>query len=247
MRKLDRIAEASDLLGKLSPPILVVLGITLAGLFFWKSEPANISEFSSLADIILKLMAIAIAGVILPRLAGFKIGGAEFSLKDEGQEFGKTMNELSHRISAIEASCNATKRSESPAATAIVEYPEPKLKPKRNARDIQKGRFGKSPTADNFEVSASFPTASTTSKVQKVVLEVHKTDDSNVRLPVRFYLHDSFGREYVDVQPIDGKATLELLAWGGFTVGVWPKETENTLLELDLAEIDYAPKVIKEL
>jgi len=247
MRRKDRIAELSDTLGKLSPPILVVIGVTLAGFFFWRSKPTNISEFSSLADIILKLMAIAIAGLVLPRLAGFKFGGAEFSMKDEGAEIGGAINELSRRLSAIEARCMPQSRPDESAARTEVPNSEPALGPIRTRQDIQKGRFGGNAKVGNYEVSARFPTASRSSMVVKVVLEVRKLDRAKFEKPVRFYLHDSFGESPVDVEPDGDKATFELLAWGGFTVGVWPMETTDTLLELDLAELAYAPDVIKQL
>jgi hypothetical protein len=61
---------------------------------------------------------------------------------------------------------------------------------------------------------------------------------------VTFHLHPTFAAPDREVAVIDGKATLELRAWGAFTVGA---EADNgqTKLELDLAALKNAPRVFR--
>jgi hypothetical protein len=62
---------------------------------------------------------------------------------------------------------------------------------------------------------------------------------------VIFHLHDSFPGPERRVAAVRGKATLEVEAYGAFTVGV-VVEQDGTLLELDLADLPRAPKRFRE-
>jgi hypothetical protein len=64
---------------------------------------------------------------------------------------------------------------------------------------------------------------------------------------VRFYLHQTFSPDEVLVLPKNGKATLDRLVVGGFTVGAWIDGDPETLLELDLSQIPSAPVIIRTL
>lgn len=57
---------------------------------------------------------------------------------------------------------------------------------------------------------------------------------------VRFFLHDSFPNSKPWVDAVEGVATLQIKAWGAFTVGVLA-DGGATRLELDLAELESAP------
>jgi hypothetical protein len=57
---------------------------------------------------------------------------------------------------------------------------------------------------------------------------------------VQFFIHDTFLNNKPVVQAVSGTALLRLKAWGAFTVGVLADEGE-TMLELDLAELESAP------
>lgn len=54
---------------------------------------------------------------------------------------------------------------------------------------------------------------------------------------VRFHLHPTFPNNIQEVEVVNGKATLQLISYGSFTVGA---EADNgqTELELDLAEVE---------
>lgn len=59
-----------------------------------------------------------------------------------------------------------------------------------------------------------------------------------------FCLHPTFPWRWVKVRFGDRRATFSVMAWGGFTVGVWLPEA-GIELERDLATIPDAPDVIK--
>jgi hypothetical protein len=57
---------------------------------------------------------------------------------------------------------------------------------------------------------------------------------------VTFYLHPTFRKRVVGVAAVSGRAVLEFVAWGAFTVGAIC-EKDGTKLELDLSELATAP------
>jgi hypothetical protein len=63
--------------------------------------------------------------------------------------------------------------------------------------------------------------------------------------PVHFHLHDSFPDPVRTVVAKDGKATLTLVSYGAFTVGV-DADAGRTKLELDLSEVKSAPRRFRE-
>ncbi len=62
---------------------------------------------------------------------------------------------------------------------------------------------------------------------------------------VDFYLHNTFQRERERVPAKEGKAVLELLSYGAFTVGALA-DNGMTPLELDLSTLGEAPKKFRE-
>ena len=68
----------------------------------------------------------------------------------------------------------------------------------------------------------------------EIELSVASTTRAPLTSPVTFHLHPTFPQQVRTVDPVNGRATLKLGAWGAFTVGA---ETDNgqTRLELNLA------------
>lgn len=137
-----------------------------------------------------------------------------------------------------------------PTPVAAPPAPPPELDlPGPYPDDQRKGRFGGSPIADGLRLRADFPGRQDASWA-KVVMTVEAERGSNALAGVdrvEFFLHQTFNEERVVVPVRDGRAQLTVTAWGGFTVGVWVANGQGTTLELDLAEIRTAPKVIREL
>jgi hypothetical protein len=113
--------------------------------------------------------------------------------------------------------------------------------------DNNKNRFGGRAAGDGYQLSADFRFQRYDDPLVTVILRVFRDDNGPMDSRVRFFLDETFGdRKEITVSPDDGKISLELLVYGGFTVGAWIVGTA-TLLELDLAEQRNAPSVIRNL
>jgi hypothetical protein len=147
----------------------------------------------------------------------------------------------SSRAAATPAASAAA--STTPAA-AMKRMAMPALPPARRKDDPHKFRFGEKPERDGYRLSVEFSGERSASLVS-LKLYVDRTDHALVTQRVHFFLHPTFSKDEVVVQPTDGRATLALVVYGGFTVGAWIEGT-GTLLELDLAEVPGAPDVIRD-
>jgi hypothetical protein len=120
---------------------------------------------------------------------------------------------------------------------------------KINPRDPQKGQWGGSTTNDGWSV-----TANVTPLDQdwfRVALTVAGAAGSKKKLnpgdKVTFHLHDSFSRPVREATPVAGKAELQFSTYGAFTVGILVSQGEDdTMLEIDLAEVEGAPEEFRK-
>ena len=107
--------------------------------------------------------------------------------------------------------------------------------------DPQKGRFGGESRRDGFTVSAEFE--KTTKNWTRVVLRVTGPgDDGEV---VQFHMHDSFKPPLKTRKFKAGAAEITVTIWGGFTLGVWIP-AHDVELELDLAQLSDAPRIVRD-
>jgi hypothetical protein len=110
--------------------------------------------------------------------------------------------------------------------------------------DPQKGRWGGSADANGRTLSARVK------KVDRTWFEIKLKVQQDrgappLSKPVTFHLHDSFSEPLRVVKPEDGVATLRLVAYGAFTVGV-EADDGKTRLELDLSQLDDAPRSFRK-
>ena len=122
----------------------------------------------------------------------------------------------------------------SPNASPI--YPE----------DPQKGRWGGVPLRNGRVLKADVEVDKDDKDWFDITLEVVSLNNNEpVSGEVVFHLHDTFRKPTITVPVKNGRAVLELVAWGAFTVGV---EADNgkTQLELDLSENKEFPKKFRE-
>jgi len=115
---------------------------------------------------------------------------------------------------------------------------------KINPRDPQKGQWGGQSTSNGWTVTAKVTLIE--EDWFHIVLTVSAIPRSRKRLSgnVTFHLHDSFEKPVRDVRAVGGKATLEATTYGAFTVGVLIG-LDDTMLELDLAELESAPNTFR--
>lgn len=128
------------------------------------------------------------------------------------------------------------------AERTLVPRPLPPLPRVSDPTDPQKDRFGGLSARDNWVLSAAVTESTEDDGWYEIRLDV-RSKDSRIPLqgPVRFHLHDTFVTPLRTVRSKGGAATLELRAYGAFTVGVelvHPK----VRLELDLSELKSAPR-----
>jgi hypothetical protein len=147
---------------------------------------------------------------------------------------------LSQRLSAI-------KSFAAQASPETVENPAPKASSGRkpNPLDPQKGQWGGKPESNGWKLSAIVHEI--TPNWYSITLAVDPNVSSAKVLTdsVFFYLHDSFKEPVVEILPVGNKAMLETSAYGAFTVGCLVRQ-DGTQLELDLAELESAPKRFRE-
>ncbi len=154
------------------------------------------------------------------------------ALREELERVKETLN----RIAPPEAQPKKSLR--------IAPLPMPELKPVTQRDDPNKGRFGGRDEKDGFKLAAEF-VGSEEARLVNVKLAVYGIDRPLTQ-KVRFFLHPTFPSPELTVNPVDGVAALDTLAYGGFTVGAWVEGTK-TLLELDLSRLEGAPRIIRDL
>ena len=114
----------------------------------------------------------------------------------------------------------------------------------RYPKDPERKRWGRQSKRDGYIVDASFRELEAVDWVT-IELEVRGSEGHELSGPVTFFVHPTFPQQAYEVEPRDGIARLQLNAWGGFTVGVWIHRG-GIPLELNLAAIEDAPRIIKE-
>ena len=175
-----------------------------------------------------------------PLIKTFKAGGMEVDFVETvGDKFGA----LEKRIAQLELikppTGSATPRS------AVAQAPALKLGV-TDTNDPNKGRFGGKASDGGFTLAASFRGGAS----GWVDVRLTVTADTTVTLAPRdhaeVFLHDSFDPDRIKALFKDGVAELSVLAYGGFTVGIWIP-SHGVQLELDLARVRGAPRVIRDL
>jgi len=226
--------------------LILLIVIILMGLQIGGGLRSEFSEkFSSFVISGITLgVGLLVISELAPWVRSFSAGGISLAF---GEEVSSKFLGLEDRIAKLERSL--TQQSQhSDGHPAIETIRAPGLdKPIKFRNDRHKGRFGGKSSQSGFSLEASF-SGSRLSKWVTVVLKV-SADQSILISPtdfVEFHLHDTFNPEIMTVAFHDGVAELSLLAFGGFTVGVWIP-THLTELELDLSEMPNAPRVIREL
>jgi hypothetical protein len=157
-------------------------------------------------------------------------------LQRASHELERTVEESSRGSAARAPQSDRRKSSDPPALSKpIVVFDDP-----------HKGRFGKKAKVKGFSLQASF---ANTGDPEWVSITMWVTASPKVKLrksdQVEFFLHDTFNPDRIAVPFVDRRAELNVPAFGGFTVGAW-LPLHKVQLELDLAELEYAPKVVKE-
>lgn len=216
---------------------VIALCAILLALPIWGAKVDFTEAIGSLAAIGIGLMLLAEVG---PMVKTLRAGALEVDFVETvGDRFGA----LERRVADLEL-----KAAAGPAPRAALPAAAPALGRKVTAPDDpHKGRFGGASRADGFTVAATFRTGA--SGWVEIRLSV-VADEAQVALGAddfaQFYLHDSFDPDMIPAPFVNGVAELSVIAYGGFTVGIWIP-TRQVELELDLARVRGAPRPIRDL
>ena len=108
--------------------------------------------------------------------------------------------------------------------------------------DPHKGRFGGSPVDRNNTRRLSAQLRNTGQDgLYAIRLLVESIGGTPLQGIVTFHVHPTFARQTYERPAVDGTASLDLEAYGAFTVGA-ECDDHTTLLELDLAELEFFPQ-----
>lgn len=218
-------------------------------------NPDKLKISDNASDGVFKYLITCVATLAILRAGSLlkaKFFGVEFEfgaiveqsnqLKLEVQELRNSMAEWDYSAESIDF----VVASNSTGALSVPENAMPELAPIKTRGDQQKGRFGGQSHVGDYFLGASFDYRNLDDTVVKVTLKVARTDSRALSQSVTFFLHETFRpRDEIVVTPAGTDVTLDLLVFGGFTVGAWVHGTP-ILLELDLAQISGAPTAIRE-
>jgi hypothetical protein len=234
---------------------LRILGLVVVVLFFMFAIPVHKAvavNGEAYQDALAATLAFGIALLLLaeigPIVKSIKAGGVELQFKEtldtRFAELEKRIMDLELAASKPESTIQQVKEmaSENPKPPALI---VPERMKKRRRDDQWKGRFGGLSKNQGYELTADFRKAGsdTVDILLKVIAPEGEVSDLE---RVDFYLHQSFDPDIMPAAFENGVAQLSRWAWGGFTVGAWIP-SKGVELELDLAELPNAPRIIREL
>lgn len=124
------------------------------------------------------------------------------------------------------------------SVTTVPEEPQ-------DPEDPQLGRWGGSPSRNNRTLSAVVRPAAASASWFQIDLRVSGTPDVPLVGEVAFHLHPTFKPAVRRREVQAGIASMNLTAWGAFTVGV-VADNGQTKLELNLADLSDAPGLFRE-
>lgn len=112
--------------------------------------------------------------------------------------------------------------------------------------DPNKGRFGREASQGGFSLTAAFEKTKNPDWVVVILtVEVNRATDIQIGDFAWFVLHPTFSPPVLKVAFRGRRARLRIQCWGGFTVGIW-LPSAGVELEVDLAKIENAPRIIRE-
>ncbi|WP_133064281.1 pYEATS domain-containing protein [Sandarakinorhabdus cyanobacteriorum] len=154
----------------------------------------------------------------------------------------RRLNRTSQEIDAVLANSDGADRKGSKGVRVEAPISPPAMsRPIQEPDDPQKGRFGGIAERHHFVLSAQFFATRNPGWTRIRLTIAGPARDGEL---ARFYVHDSFVPPELEGSFLKGRASVEVTAWGGFTVGGWIPSAKLEL-ELDLAQMPDAPEPIR--
>ncbi len=221
--------------------LLIIVSVAAIWASGTSTEKLDIADFLTTA--VMLGIGLLVLSEIAPYLSSFKAGDVEMTFANITSN---KFVELEARVAKLEQnSPNNAGVVADPAMEARKQAPA--LERAKTAKDDQwKGRFGGLAERDGFRLRAEF--GKQTSHIADIQMIVETTDGAALSQDAvaEFFIHETFSKDKIVAGFVNGRAELSVIAWGGFTVGVWIPVT-GTELELDLSELKNAPTFVRDL
>jgi hypothetical protein len=193
----------------------------------------------------LYLIVAAVVALILPEIQ-------KFSVSKDGVSFekvGRQLQQLDAKVDRVTAGATELSAQINSGVGGKVAAPSGSSEAHSDlvvtSDDPQAGKWGGKSEADGRRATATVAPSNLRKDWFKIDLLVESTTPARpLTGTVQFHLHPSFREKVIERPAIDGRARLELIAWGAFTVGV-SADGGKTKLELDLSKVADAPEAFR--
>lgn len=206
----------------------------------------------------LYLFGLALAALAFPEVTKFSIGRDGLSLERRLSEIDAKVDnvqastkELSSAVNVGIGGASTTPAIKPHEARSTLELAAADAVPAHRPSDSDDpnlGMFGRKQVENARKLDAHVRRSALREDWFTIDLTVESTDPNRaLHGTVEFHLHPTF-RENPAVRPVvNGRARLDLVAWGAFTVGAVVTEADGTetKLELNLAGLPDAPAEFK--
>jgi hypothetical protein len=153
---------------------------------------------------------------------------------------------LAHVLDVAKSALGHSEAPASPTEAHAPSDPPALSRPVAEADDPHKGRFGGKDGVSGFTLAARFADTGDANTVGITLSVSGESGFESYDEVAEFFLHPTFRPSRLRAAFHGRKAEVRIVSWGGFTVGVWlPKR--GIELELDLAKIPGAPRIVREL
>ena len=245
-----RRSEAASLGGlpRFVISIIVVVTAVAGVLRLWDPERWKGVDATSLL-----YLGVACVALALPGLPGLLRG---FKVVKVGTE-GITLEQFEQVKTKADAALQRADVAESQAQLSRRVLAERLVKPRSRRLELapgvgsdvpadpQKGKWGGASVSNGRELKGKVTEIEGDQQWFNVRLVVQAVEGAPpLEGDVVFHLHDTFADQNPVVVATNGRAVLERLAWGAFTVGA-EADHGATRLELDLSTLDDAPPLFR--
>ncbi len=240
---------------RVAPAVLVVLAVAAGAGAVWRFFALDATR--ALDETTLLYLGVAGALLLLRDVKSLSFGSYRLEFE---RRVAQKIDGLAQRVEDTQAAALAARPSGGARHLRLASASDLASAPSKDPRraggapepgpredDPWKEQFGGKPVNGTRELEADVKSLGS-GGFYRVRLRVRSREPERdpLRGTVQFFLHDSFehDRPVVTVGP-RGVAELALDAWGAFTVGALADDG-RTKLELDLAELESAPREFRE-
>ncbi|MDQ6788653.1 MAG: hypothetical protein M3033_17760 [Acidobacteriota bacterium] len=218
--------------------VLITL-LAIAALFIYHKNGVALE----LPDVV--LLALAVVPWLSVFIGSLKISKDGIEIQYLKQQVEQLKTEVKTEVKPLAEQANQTANTAKEAAFNRIgkiparEVGAAKMIDGEDNNDLQKGRWGGSPTSNGRQLSARVEQIPGEDFFRRVVMRVKSTnpEDNPLTGSVTFHLHPTFTPKDVSVPVTGGAAEISRVAYGAFTVGA-EADDGKTKMEFDLTKLD---------